>query len=302
MRSEEAPIHIVLAGSSGFLGRHLVQELTRRGHRVTRLVRRSAGPGETFWDPYAGPLDAAVVDDADVVINLAGSPTAGNPHSKKWARELRSSRVTTTRRLAEAIASTGGRAAFLAGNGISYYGDHGADVVTEDSGSRGDALLTQVTREWQAATTAAEEAGARVCVLRTSPVMDAASPPLKLLLPVFRFGLGARLGDGRQYFPSISLRDWVGAVSYLATHVTASGPVNLCSPVTPTNAEFTEALAEALGRKARLAAPKAVLKRGAGALAPEVLGSINAHPQTLLDAGYRFADEDIRAVLAAAMN
>ena len=145
-----------------------------------------------------------------MVVNLAGAPTAGNPHSQRWADELLRSRVVTTRVLAEAIAAAGGGPSFLAGNGISYYGDHGDEVVTETSDSRGDALLTRVTREWQEATAPAVDAGARVCVLRTSPVLDRASAPLKQLVPLFKLGLGARLGDGRQYFPMISLRDWVG--------------------------------------------------------------------------------------------
>src|SRR4051812_38669474 len=116
--------HILIAGASGFLGSHLREELTRRGHQVSALVRRAPdGAGESRWDPYAGTLDPALVEAADVVVNLAGAPTAGNPHSAAWARELRRSRVTTTRVLAEAIAASERRPAFLAGNGISYYGD-----------------------------------------------------------------------------------------------------------------------------------------------------------------------------------
>ena len=181
------------------------------------------------------------------MVNLAGSPTLGNPHSEKWARELRESRVTTTRVLAEAIATSDRKPAFLAGNGISYYGDRrdaGDPVLDESADSRGDALLTSVTRDWQAAAEPAAEAGARVCVLRTAPVMDRRSEPLKQLRLLFRAGLGGRLGDGSQHMPMISLRDWVGAAVHLAEHADASGPFNLCCPQTPTNAEFTEALAE----------------------------------------------------------
>ena len=131
---------------------------------------------------------------------MAGAPTAGNPHSKKWAREMRESRVTTTRMLARAVADSERKPAFLAGNGIRCYGDHGAEVITEESDSRGDCLLTEVTREWQAAADPAAEAGARVCVLRTAPVLDRRAAPLQQLLLPFRLGLGARLGDGTQYF------------------------------------------------------------------------------------------------------
>ena len=267
---------------------------------VGLVRRRAGGPGESQWDPYAREVDVEVVESADVVVNLAGAPTAGNPHSKKWAAQLRESRVVTTALLAETIAASTGRPAYLAGNGISYYGDQGPTPLTEESGTRGDGLLTQVAREWQAAAAPAVEAGARVCILRTAPVLDRRSAPLKQLLLPFKLGLGSRLGDGRQYFPVISLRDWVGAVTMLASS-TVSGPVNLCCPVTPTNAECTTALAEAVDRKARLAAPAAVLRPAAGAMSPQLLDSVNARPAVLEAAGYEFQDRDVRAVIAAAL-
>lgn len=296
------PLTIVIAGASGFLGRHLSEELVRRGHGVVALVRRpTSAPDESRWDPYAGDYDRGVIDGADVVVNLAGTPTVGNPHSASWAKELRESRVTTTHVLAEAIAASGRPAAYLAGNGISYYGDHGQEVVTERSDSRGDALLTDVTREWQAATQPAADAGARVCILRTAPVMDRSAPPLKQLLLLTRLGLGAQLGDGRQRMPMISLRDWVGAVAHLAEHPDVAGPVNLCCPETPTNAEFTEALARAVDRRSFLKVPRFAIEAGAGKMAPEVLGSINARPTVLEAAGYPFADRTVHEVVRAAL-
>lgn len=293
-------MHVVMAGASGLLGRSLCRHLTEHGHQVTRLVRREAGAGESRWDPYAGFVDSTLIADADAVVNLAGSPTAGNPHSAKWARELRESRVTTTAVLAEAIASASTPPAFLAGNGISFYGDHGNDEVTEDADSRGDALLTEVTRDWQAATSPAADAGARVAILRTAPVMDAAAPPLAPLRLLARLGLSTRLGSGHQYFPMISLRDWVGGVTFALTHE-VTGAINLCCPVTPTNAEFTRALADAVHRPAFLAVPAPVIKVAAGAMAPEVLGSLRAVPAALQEAGYRFSDQDVRDVIAAGL-
>ncbi|NYG55642.1 TIGR01777 family oxidoreductase [Nocardioides perillae] len=292
---------VVVAGASGFLGSHLVDELGRRGHEVIRLVRRPAqGGGESTWDPYAGTLDRTLVRTADVVVNLAGSPTAGNPHSPRWRRELRESRVTTTRLLAETVAAADTPPAFLAGNGISFYGDHGDEVLTEDARSHGDALLTDVTREWQAATEPAAQAGARVVVLRTAPVLDRRAAPLKQLRLLFSLGLGGRLGGGHQYFPVISLRDWVGAVTHLVDSDVA-GPVNLCCPDTPTNREFTAALASAVRRPAVLPVPSPLLRVAAGALAPEVLGSVNARPQVLVRDGYAFRDRDVRDVVAAGL-
>lgn len=295
-------MRFLLAGASGFLGSHLTDHLRGGGHQVTQLVRRTpSSADQSRWQPAEGAIDRDVVAAADVVVNLAGSPMLGNPHSGRWARELRESRVATTRLLAETIAATGGRARFLAGNAIGYYGDHGADAVTEASDSRGDSLLTRVTREWQAVTEPAAAAGARVCVLRTAPVMDRGAPPLKQLRVLFKLGLGARLGDGRQYVPMVSLRDWLDAVAHLAADEAAEGPFNICCPETPTNAEFTDALARLVSRPTFLTAPKRVLAMAGGKAAPELLNSTNARPQALLDRGYDFADRDVTSVLATGL-
>jgi uncharacterized protein len=295
-------MRVLVAGASGFLGSHLVEGLRAGGDDVRRLVRKDAtAPDEVTWDPAAGRLDPSALDGIDVVVNVAGSPTIGNPHSGKWARNLRESRVSTTRTLAEAIARHPGRPAFLAQNGVGWYGDHGPEVITETSDSRGDAFMTHVSRDWQDAATPAVETGARVCFLRTVPVYDRAAPPLKQLLQMFKLGLGAQLGDGRQFFPVISLRDWVAAAVHVAHDVSISGPVNLCAPRTPTNAEFTQALASALPRKALLRVPAFVIRPGAGRMANEVLGSLNVTPEVLDKAGFEFRDQDVDDVLAAAL-
>jgi uncharacterized protein len=299
----DAPLTVVMAGASGFLGTHLRTALRGRGHRVVSLTRGEAsGADESRWDPYEGELDRTLVRTADVVVNLAGSPTAGNPHSEKWARQMKESRVVTTRLLAEAIAGASDPLpAFLAGNGVSYYGDHGDAVLTEASDTRGHATLTEVARAWQDAAQPAVDAGARVCVLRTAPVMDRRSPPLKQLRLLFKAALGARLGNGRQVMPMISLRDWVGAVVHLAEHPTAAGPFNLTAPSLPTNAEFTRSLARAVHRPAFAFVPGPLLGVAAGRMGPELLGSVDARPQALLDVGYAFRDRDVDAVLAAGL-
>jgi uncharacterized protein (TIGR01777 family) len=295
-------VHVLVGGASGFLGTHLTEAMEARGHTITKLVRRDpAADDESRWDPATGRIDAQVVEAADLVVNLAGTPTIGNPHSSRWARNLRESRVTTTRTLAEAIAGSTRKPAFLAGNAVAIYGDHGAQQITEDGDSRGHTLMTEVTRAWEAAAAPARDAGARVCILRTAPILDRSSEPLRTLSRLFRLGLGAKVGSGRQYFPVVSLRDWLGGVVHLAEHPDASGPFNLCCPETPTNAEFTRALARAVGRPAVLPVPSPLIKVGAGPLAGELLGSVNLVPQALLDAGYEFRDRDVTAVIAAGL-
>ena len=136
-------MHVLVAGASGFLGSHLVEALRADGDEVRTLTRSApTSADQVAWDPASGKLDPSALDGVDVVVNVAGSPTIGNPHSGKWARNLRESRVTTTRTLAEAIAEHPGRPAFLAQNGVGWYGDHGPEVITETSDSRGDAFMT----------------------------------------------------------------------------------------------------------------------------------------------------------------
>jgi len=289
-------MRFLIAGSSGFLGTRLGERLSAQGHHVTQLVRRPPDSGQVRWDPYASPLGHEVVDAHDVVVNLAGTPTVGNPHSKKWAENLMRSRVTTTRVLAEAIAASDSKPAFLAGNAIGFYGDHGAEPVDENTRSRSDSLLGNVTRAWEAATEPAARAGARVVVLRTSPVFDRRSQPLGALRLLFKAGLGGPLGDGSQYMPMISTRDWVDAVMHLADSE-ISGPVNLCAERAPTNAEFTRELAHQLHRPAFLRAPAFVIRPAAGPAAGELLGSVNSVAAVLLNSGFVFRDPDVGAVL-----
>jgi NAD dependent epimerase/dehydratase family enzyme len=131
--------------------------------------------------------------------------------------------------------------------------------------------------------------------------MDRSAEPLRILRILFKLGLGGRVGDGGQYFPMISLRDWVDGVVFLVEHPEASGPFNLCCPRTPTNAEFTKALGRALGRPTVLPVPAFAVRLGAGDLAPELLGSVNLVPQALVDAGFEFRDQDAEAVVAAGL-
>ena len=296
-------MHVVVSGATGFLGRHLVDAFGAVGHTTTSLVRRETGADwESQWDAASGQLDAQVIEDADVVVNVAGSPTIGNPHSKRWASSLRESRVSTTRTLAEAIAASQKKPTFLAGNAVAVYGDHGDQQVTEAGDSRGHALMAEVTRAWEAAAQPAVNAGARVCVLRTSPVMDRESEPLRTLRRLFWLGLGGKIGNGRQYFPMVSLRDYLAGVVHLAENPDAHGPFNLCCPRTPTNAQFTRALSRAVGRPAFLPVPAPVIKVAVGPLAPELLGSVNLVPQALLDLGFEFRDQDVFAVVASGLD
>ncbi|HEX5088049.1 MAG TPA: TIGR01777 family oxidoreductase [Nocardioides sp.] len=293
-------MRVVIAGSSGFLGSHVAGALRRVGHTVTGLTRLPTDdPTMSTWDPGSGRYDPDLFEQADAVIGVTGSSLFRNPRSRSWQRELFDSRVQPTRVLAEAVASSSRKPTFLSGNGSSWYGDHGSEPVEESSESRGDALLTQVTRAWQDATEPARAAGARVVVLRTAPVMDRRGITLRLLTALFTACLGGRLGDGRQGFPVISLRDWVGAAVHALHREEVEGPVNLCCPETPTNAEFTAALAQLVHRPALLPAPAPLIRAALGPAAPELLRSLDLVPKVLQETGYQFRDPDVAAVLRA---
>ena len=191
---------------------------------------------------------------------------------------------------------------FLAGNGISFYGDHGSELVDESSESRGDNLLTRVCRSWQEAAQPAVDAGARVVVLRTTPVLDRRSAPLNVLARLFRFGLGGQLGSGEQYFPCVTAEDWVRAVIFCADHAGLGGPFNLTLPQPATNDEFTHELGSLVHRPTVFTVPSFVLRPAAGPMAPELLGSLRVVPKALLDAGFEFHHPDIHSALEAGLS
>lgn len=295
-------MRFVIAGATGFLGQALRNHLAGQGHDVVRLVRGSAlSTHESAWDPYAGKLDQSVVDGADVVVNLAGATIAHWPWTESYKKTLHDSRVVTTRTLAEAIAASDRKPAFLAQNGISGYGDRGEEVLTEESSTPANTVLGRITLEWQQAAQPAVDAGARVCIMRTSVVLDRRGSVLKPLVPLFRTGLGGPLGDGRQYFPTISLNDWLRAVSFLAANEQCRGVYNLSAPNPTTNEEFTRQLGRMLNRPTLVRAPAWPMRKVLGALSDELLNSVRVEPARLLAEGFVFEQPTLNERLASAM-
>jgi uncharacterized protein (TIGR01777 family) len=296
-------MRIVMAGASGFLGRAWREHLARQGHDVVRLVRGEAmSAQESRWDPYRGQVDQDVIDSADVVANLAGAPIARWPWTSSYKRTLRDSRVRTTLTLAEAIARSPTRPAFVAQNGIAAYGDRGDETLTEASSTPADSTLARICLEWEAATLPAADAGSRVCVMRSAVVLHRSGSALKPLIPVFRAGLGGPLGDGRQHFATISLNDWLRGATFLATEESTRGVYNLVAPEPATNAEFTRELGRLLSRPTFLRVPAWPVRQVLGELADELLGSVRLRPQRLLAAGFVFEQPTVTAQLAEALD
>ena len=298
---------VVISGSSGLIGTALREALTEAGHRPVGLVRRTAkGADEIAWDIDAGVIDTASLEGIDAVVNLAGASIGGRRWNDDYKRKLVSSRTRGTTLLATTLASLDKPPSrLLSGSAIGYYGDRADEVLTESSPA-GDGFLPDLCRQWEAATEPASEAGIATALLRTGLVMTARGGILTRMLPLFKLGLGGRLGSGRQYMAWITLADEVGAILHLLDHPEVTGPVNLTAPRPVTNSRFTEALGEAVGRPTLLPVPAFGPKLLLGPEMADALlfDSARVEPSVLETSGYPFhhveVDEGLRAALADA--
>ncbi len=229
---------IAIAGSSGLIGSALVSALRAIDHRVLRIVRRApSNSDELHWNPHAGTLDPSVLAGVDAVVNLCGVSVGGGRWSGAFKQSLRDSRIDPTEVLAEAVAEAG-VPTLVNASAVGYYGDT-RDRTVDETAPAGTGFLARLCIDWEAATEAAVEAGVRVVTARSGLVLAPSGGVLGRLKPLFSLGLGARLGNGRQYMPWISLEDEVRALMFAITHDELSGPVNLTGPAPVTNAEFT---------------------------------------------------------------
>lgn len=296
-------MHVVVAGASGFLGTPLVARLRQRGHEVTRLVRGDdTAPDASRWDPASGRVDQALVGAADAVVNLSGANISRWPRTSSYAREILQSRLGATGTLARAIAAADRPPAFVSGSGMSWYGVDRGDDSLDESAPPGSGFLADVSQQWEAATAPATEAGARVCLVRTSLVMDASGSALKLMAVPFRLGVGGRLGSGRQRMSVVSRDDWVSAVTFLVEHDALAGPFNVSIPQTVTNAEFSAELGRQLHRPTVLAVPSPAIRLALGGIADDLLGSLDVRPAALEAAGFTFAHPSLASTLRAALS
>jgi len=293
-------MRVAVSAASGLIGSALAADLAVNGTEVIRLVRRRpAGESEVGWDPQApgGGLDPAALAGVDAVVHLSGAPIAGGRWTPARKAVLRSSRVAATAALATAMAAADpAPGVLLCASAIGYYGQTG-DRAVDEGAPAGQGFLAELVRDWEAAAEPARAAGIRVVSFRSGVVLAASGGMLGRLLPPFRLGLGARIGSGRQYLSWISLADEVAAIRFLLDSADAAGPFNLTAPRPVTNAEFTRALAQALGRPAVLALPSGLLRAALGEVASELLGSARVLPARLEAAGFTFRHPDIMTAL-----
>jgi uncharacterized protein (TIGR01777 family) len=290
-------MRVVVAGASGLIGTALASVLHATGHEVLRLVRRpTRAADERRWDPATGTIEDGALAGADAVVNLGGVGIGDKRWSGSYKQQVRDSRLEPTEVLAAAV-QRDGVPNFLSASAVGYYGDTGSSEVTETS-QAGSGFLAEVCVDWEAA--AATDA--RVVLLRTGLVLSSTGGLLAKLKPLYRMGLGGRLGDGQQYYPWISLDDEVAAIVFLLEHPKVSGPVNLTGPAPVTNAEFNRALGAALHRPAPWAVPGLAIRTVIGEFGQEgVLAGQRAVPAVLQKAGYTFRHRTVDAAMRAAV-
>lgn len=291
---------IAIAGSSGLIGTALVYALRATDRRVLRIVRRPpSNADEVFWNPDTGEFDPATLAGVDAVVNLCGVNVGEKRWSGAFKQSLRDSRIGPTEVLASAVAEAG-VPALINASAVGYYGDTGPRI-TDESAPAGDGFLAHLCVDWEAATWPARQDGARVVLVRSGLVLAQAGGMLGRLRPLFSLGLGARLGNGRQYVPWISLEDEIRALLFAISHDGLSGPVNLTGPAPVTNAEFTTALGRAVNRPTPLMVPGFALRAALGEFADEgLLGGQRAIPAALERTGFVFHHNTIGEALAFA--
>ena len=290
---------IAITGASGLIGTALVGKLKSDGYTVQRLVRRpTVSSEEIFWNPAQSEIDLDSLAGVDAVIHLAGAGVGDKRWTKKYKSEILNSRLLGTTTIANAVSQVKPKV-FISSSAIGWYGETGNRAVIE-SDRGGDDFLAAVCREWEAAADLAGDV--RTVKIRTGLVLDPTGGALGRMLPLFRFGLGGKLGNGKQWWSWITLHDHLRAIEFLMENNQISGAVNLTSPNPVTNQEFTSALARALRRPALFPAPAFALKAALGGFSTEILGSKKVLPGVLQDAGFNFDFPHIGPALDALAN
>ena len=298
MSGKLPPQRVAVTGASGLIGTALVGHLRSEGHTVQRLVRRPAkAPDEITWDPISGNVDLAALEGVDAVIHLAGAGVGDKRWTKKYRAEILNSRLLGTTAIANAVSKVN-PSVFISASAIGWYGESGNRAVTEGDRS-GDDFLAVVCREWEGAADLAGDV--RTVKIRTGLVLDPTGGALGRMLPLFRLGVGGKLGSGKQWWSWITMHDHVRAICHLMES-RISGPVNLTSPNPVTNQEFTAALARAMHRPALFPAPAFALKLALGGFSTEILGSKKVVPEALTNDGFSFDYPHVSKALEVLVN
>ncbi len=287
--SRTTSLRILLSGSSGFIGRPLFSFLKSEGHSVVPLVRAKQLPGAISWDPATGTFDKEALEDFDAFIHLAGENIATGRWTKKKKEKLFQSRCRDTWLLSQALSRLKNPPkTLIAASAVGYYGDRGDELLTEDS-PKGEGFLPDLCAKWEEATASLEAQGVRVVHARFGSVLSTQGGMLAKLLPLYKLGLGGKLGSGKQFISWIALDDLIGALYHALLSPQITGPLNVVSPHPVRQKEFAKQVAEKLHRPAFVHLPAFLLRLTLGEMADALLlASTNALPKRLIDSGYQF--------------
>jgi uncharacterized protein (TIGR01777 family) len=289
---------VLVSGATGFIGRALCAELRARDHSVRTLSRSH---GDVLWDVDQGTIDPDTLDGVDTVVHLAGEPVV-----QRWTRAAKQrilqSRVSSTELLVGAILEQSTRPDFICSSGINYYGYNCGSPVDEASAS-GEGFLAQVCRAWEGAAQPLADSGVRTVFVRTGLALSAEGGALAKMLPVFKWGLGGRIGSGAQYMSWIALSDLVAIYCRMIEDQSINGPINAVAPVPVVNAAFTKALGKVLGRPTLCTLPMPVAKALLGKMGEEtVLADVGVLPSRLLATGFQWEMPELEAALRQILN
>ncbi|MBF0431131.1 MAG: TIGR01777 family protein [Fibrobacteria bacterium] len=292
---------IIVTGASGFIGKHLSAYLADKGHQIIHLHRNSKQGDDCRWEPEVGFIDTKCMEGADALIHLAGEPLANGRWTKSKKTRITKSRESGTSLLVKALTHlTSPPSVFISASAIGYYGHRGPHRVTE-ADPKGNGYLANVCAKWEAASVLPFSLGIRVVNPRLGLVIGN-DGLLARLLPLFKKGLGGKLGSGKQYMSWISLEDTLEAFNHLLVSESLKGPVNLVAPKPVTNREFTWTLSRVLKICAHFPAPAFALKLAFGQMAREmILSSTKALPQKLEQSGFTFIHKNLESALRAAL-
>lgn len=293
---EGPPLNVAITGSSGLIGSDLRHFLTTGGHRVVRFLRdrRRTGEGDAYWNPATGEIDAERLAGADAVVHLAGVSIGAGRWTEDRKRAIRESRVRGTELIARTLAEMpDGPRLLVSASAVGYYGDRGAEPLSEDA-APGRGFLAEVCRAWEVATRPAAGAGVRVVLMRQGLALSPAGGALGQMILPFKFGVGGRLGSGEQYVSWIDLDDLVALLYRALRDERLAGPVNATAPYPVTNATFTSALGRVLGRPTVLPVPAMAIKAAFGQLGREaLLQGQRALPRKAAAAGFEWFYEGV---------
>ena len=290
---------ILISGTTGLVGSALVPYLIGQGHQIVRLVRKQGEllEGEARWNPEQGTIDSKSLSGIDAAVHLAGE----NIGAKRWSvaqkQRIRDSRVNGTTLLAETLAKLNPMPKVLASaSALGYYGDQGDSMLPENA-SPGTDFLGESTQAWEQATEPASNAGIRVVTMRFGLVLDAKADLIKKTLPLFKAGLGGKLGSGRQYMSWIVRNDLTRAIEHALVTPELSGPVNMSSPSPLSNHKYTKAMGKILSRPTLFAVPTFMLRLSVGEMAGPMTASVRMDSAKLIDSGFQFRHPDLESAL-----